>query len=319
MDPQDLRQELTQQAQGPEDFSPSAGPGLYLNVPEEAYFEHEALSRSTLATCAQQSPLHAAYMHRADDDSGSDSMDIGTALHARVLEPDTFDSRFDVAPDQCEALKADGDPCSYAAKYRHGGSWYCGTHAPEGEPDDIEVLKSSHFYTVQGMHSALKSDPDARPVLYQLPGIEEATIVFRDDQTGLKVKARPDRIACLPGRRVSIIDIKTTRSAHPADFRRSYSKFGYWLQPAVYSAAVNRAGVDVDVVDFVFTCVEKKPPYAVQCYRPAANDDDGARRRLAGLLSSMSDALEGDAPGYRSGVAEIAMKRYEKDRLGISA
>ena len=323
MTPTDTRQELLDIAQTADSFSPDAGPGLYLNVDEQAYFAHEGISRSTLATCARKSPLHAAYEMQSEDDQGSKSMSLGSALHARVLEPDTFDDRFDVAPDECSATLNSGDPCTYSAKHRHSGEWFCGRHAPDGEPDDIEVLKSDHFYSVQGMQEQLKRDPDARQLLYHLPGIAEATVIYRDDETGLLCKARPDRIACLPDEQVSIVDLKSTKSAHPSDFRRSYSRYGYWLQPAHYCVAVGRLPAPVEVVDFVFVCVESSRPYAVQCYRPASGDDTGARRRLAGLLEEMKDALEGDPTGYtpdgQSGVVELHMKRYEKDRLGISA
>lgn len=323
MDPQDTRQELLSTARAAEDFSPDAAPGLYLNVDEQAYFDHEGISRSTLAEQARQSPLHAVYKMQEDQDQSTDSTSLGTALHTRVLEPELFDERYDVAPDECEATLGSGDPCTYSAKYRHGGAWYCGTHAPDSDPDDIEVLKSDHFYSVQGMHERLKADDDARPLLYQLPGLAEATVIFEDDETGLLLKARPDRIVCLPGGRVSLVDLKSTKSAHPSDFRRSYARYGYWLQPAHYRAAVTRACPSVEVVDFVFVCVESSRPYAVQCYRPAANDENGASRRLAGLLNELQDALEGEAGGYtpngQSGIAELSMKRYEKDRLDISA
>jgi len=318
MDPQEVRSELLGVARGPEAFGPDAGPGLYMDVPAEAYHSHPAISRSILAEAARKSPLHGLYSWRAEEEeSSSDAMDLGTAAHAKVLEPDLFGSRFDVAPEECSATLGSGDPCTYSAKYRHGGEWYCGTHAPDGEPDDIEVLKSSHYYTVEGMDAALREDPDAAPLLYQLPGLAEATILFDDPETGLRCKARPDRIICLPNEGVALVDLKTTKSAHPQDFRRKYARNGYWLQPAFYSAAVGSLGV-ASVRDFVFACVESQRPYAVQCYRPSSNDLAGARRRMGGLLDEMESAL--DTPrGYADGVKELSMKRYQKDRLSISA
>jgi len=328
MEPQEVQSELIAAARNADEwglghegdaFGPGADPGLYLGVPAEAYHSHPAISRSILAEAARKSPLHALYSWGAEeDDNSSDAMDLGTAAHAKVLEPERFEDRFDVAPDECSATLGSGDPCTYSAKYRHGGEWYCGTHAPDGEPDDVEVLKSSHYYTVEGMDAALREDPDAAPLLYGLPGVEEATILFEDPETGILCKARPDRIACLPNRHVALVDLKTTKSAHPQDFRRKYGRNGYWLQPAFYSAAVDSLGVDAQVRDFVFACVESQRPYAVQCYRPSPNDLSGARRRMGGLLDEMEDAL--DSPrGYADGVKELSLKRYQKDRLSISA
>jgi hypothetical protein len=167
------------------------------------------------------------------------------------------------------------------------------------------------------MDAALREDPDAAPLLYQLPGLAEATILFEDPDTGILCKARPDRIICLPNEGVALVDLKTTKSAHPQDFRRKYARNGYWLQPAFYSAAVGSLSV-ASVRDFVFACVESQRPYAVQCYRPSSNDLAGARRRMGGLLDEMEEAL--DTPrGYADGVKELSMKRYQKDRLSISA
>ena len=318
MTPQETKQRLLDAARD-EPFGPNAGPGLYLDVPEEKYHAHHAISRSILAEAARKSPLHAVHSLQSTEEESSDAMDLGTAVHARVLEPDIFGSRYDVAPDQCEATKADGDQCSYSPSYRYGGGWYCGTHAPDEEPDDIEVLKSKHYHAAEGMAQALQADQDTSTLLYELPGLEEVTVLFGDPKTGLQLRARLDRVACLPDGRVAIVDLKTTRSAHPQDFRHKIARNGYWLQPAFYGSAVRSLDLGLEVADFVFAVVESSAPYAVQGYRPSDNDRRGAERRMGSLVNEMADALDNGSPGYREGVTSLEMKRYEKDRLQISA
>jgi len=298
-------------------FGPDAEAGVYLGVPEQEYHDHPALSRSILAEAAQKSPAHALYEWHSDEEESSDAASLGTALHSRVLEPESFDARYDVAADQCEATKGDGDRCTYSAKQRHDGDWFCGTHAPNDEPDDIEVLKADDYEAVQGMTSALHEGPDTSPLLFGMDGASEVTILFDDPVSGIRCKARPDRVVPLSDGSVTIVDLKSTRSAHPDDFKRKISSYGYWLQPPFYTLALEQAGVEVR--DFVFAVVESSAPYATACYRPSETIQTVARTRCGELIEKIADAKKiGYAKSYTDGVEEIGMKRYAKRRLGLS-
>jgi len=303
------------------DFGPDSDPGVYVGVPEQAYHDHPALSRSVLAEAARMSPMHARHKWKGGgDDVSSDAASLGTALHSRVLTPPLFEERYDVAAEQCEATKGDGDRCSYSAKVRHDGTWYCGTHAPDGEPDDIEVLKADTEDDVESMAEALEADPDAAPLLFELPGLPEVTILWEDEATGLMCKARPDRIVGLPDG-VAIVDLKSTRSAHPEDFRRKMSKYGYWLQPPFYTLGIRQASeADVNVKDFVFATVESSEPYATQCFRPHPKEQQAVRKRMCQLIDRIAQCESEDRwPSYSDGIDKLGLKRYEKERLGIDA
>jgi len=306
----------TPQLKSPDRFGPNAGPGLYADVPEQEYHDHPALSRSILAEAARYSPMHAHHKWQSDEEGSSDAASLGTALHARVLEPSVFESKYDVAADQCEATKGDGDQCSYSAKYRHDGTWYCGTHAPDGEPDDIEVLKADHAEAVSAMAEALEGDPDTSRLLFGLPGHSEVTILFDDPGTGIRCRARIDRIVELHDG-VALVDVKSTRSAHPSDFQRKMGKYGYWLQYPFYTLAAQETGLKVR--DFVYACVESEPPYAVQCYRPHPQDKQVMQRRCGELISTVAEAEEGGQyGGYADGIKRLSLKSYQKKRLGIT-
>jgi len=146
------------------------------------------------------------------------------------------------------------------------------------------------------------------------------TILWEDEATGLMCKARPDRIVGLPDG-VAIVDLKSTRSAHPEDFRRKMSKYGYWLQPPFYTLALQQASErEVPVRDFVFACVESSEPYATQCFRPHPKEKQAVRTRCCELIDEIAECDDaGIWPSYRSGVAQLGIKRYEKERLGINA
>ncbi len=82
-------------------------PGIYTNVPAEEYFGWEAMNRSTLEHAGRSMlHLHAAMTTPAES---SDAMDLGTALHCAVLEPDAFSRRYVVAPKVDRADRTVGD------------------------------------------------------------------------------------------------------------------------------------------------------------------------------------------------------------------
>lgn len=302
----------------PEDFTSDALLGVYRDVPEEEYHSHPSLSRSVLAECARYSPIHARHKLEEGSESTSTSVTRGMALHRRVLQPSTYEDTYDVAPDECEATLASGDPCTYSPSYRHNGTWYCGTHAPDSEEDDIEVLSSDVHEDVKGMSEALKQDPDTRSILHNTDGWSELTVLFAHEPTGIPCKARLDYVFEVGSSEVAIVDLKSASSAHPDDFRRKMSRYGYWMQPPFYSMALEMA-TGVSVSDFLFACVESEKPYATQCYRMHPEEYDQALKRTHDLIHKMEDAIHNEEwDSYYDGVMPIGMKSYEKDRLGIN-
>ena len=298
-------------------FGPDAEDGIYLGVPEAEYHNHPALSRSVLAKAARYSPAHAYYDWKEDDEEYStDATSLGRAVHSYVLTPGVFEEEYGVTPESCEGTYNSGDPCTASPKNRYDGTWYCGRHNPDQEPDEIEGLSPSKYEKIEGMTGALQRDPDTIMLLFEGSGLTEVTILWTDEVTGLQCKARLDRVVEINGS-LHVVDLKTTRSAHPDDFRRSISKYGYWLQPVFYPHGL-RELVDMPVRSFVFACVESDKPFVVQCFQLADETRKAAARRLSSLMSSMQQAVEeGVREGYHDGVAPIDMKRYEKERLEL--
>jgi hypothetical protein len=307
-----------------EEFGADAPDGIYRGVPAAEYLNHPALSRSVVAEGARYSAEHARHKWKNSEpvDASSKATELGTALHTRILEPEVFASEYDVAPEVCSSTFKSGDPCTYSAKHRVAGKWYCGRHVPDGPTDDIYTLKASDMEKIEGMESSIRSNEEGSLLLDQQDGLNELVVLWTDEVTGVRCKARLDRlvdVTTTQDRRpnAALVDIKTARSAHPDDFRRSIAQYGYWAQPTFYGMGLDHCS-DINVKDFVFIVVESSPPHTVACYRLGAWTQSAARARVNELLDEIADSIESDHwRTYGEGVQPIGMKRYELERLGL--
>jgi hypothetical protein len=99
----------------------------------------------------------------------------------------------------------------------------------------------------------------------------QKTFVWTDDETGLKCKCRPDIVHCKAG---IIVDIKTTDSARPDDFKRQCASLEYPLQAIMQIEGAIKSGAMAEVDEYYWLVVEKKSPFSSQLYRLQASDRD---------------------------------------------
>ena len=250
------------------------------------YHRHSAVSKSHLDQIAK-SPLHywARYLdpNRVTPEP-TPAMAIGSAVHTHVLELDQWDARYVTAPEginrRTNAGKAEWEAFEVASTGR-------------------TVLAKADAELVMRMGHAVFAHP-AAAMLLAMPGKAETTHMWTDQATGLRCKCRPD---WLTDDGSLIVDLKTTEDASPAGFRKSIANFRYFLQASWYLDGLEQAtGKRPD--QFIFICVEKKPPFACAVYaadaemiqigaEAAARDLDVlATCRAAGAWPSYSDQIE---------------------------
>jgi hypothetical protein len=238
-------------------------PGVYENIPASDYHRWPAASSSILETAFTKSWLHARKQMLANKQTPS--MLLGDATHAAVLQPALFDDRF-VAADQCSGSKRDGQRCSYGGSVRIGGRWYCGTHAPDREPDaGFICLSSEQMAKVEAMRREVQKHEYAAELLAQADRIE-LSFVWDQQVDGasapVRCKGRADAIVL--GVR-TCWDLKTTTSAKADDFERSIWEFAYFIQAAMYLDGLRANGIDLD--RFAFLTVESDDPHAVGVHK----------------------------------------------------
>jgi hypothetical protein len=209
------------------------------------YHELPAISKSHLDQI-NRSPLH--YWSRYVDPNRQPmqptaAMELGTAVHMAVLEPELFLETYATAPGLSKTTKAGKE------------AW------AEAEASGKKLLKPDELDQIDCMHQALLSHPGARKAL-KSQGQAEQSFITKDPGTDLEIKCRPDYLTDSG----LVIDLKTTTDASLDAFSKSTANFRYYVQAAWYLHVLEVA-TGQRPKGFVFLAVEKTAPYAVQVFK----------------------------------------------------
>jgi exodeoxyribonuclease VIII len=280
---EELRQRKTNVREVAVKFCPQTqDEGVSLSNAE--YHAHPAVSKSGLDQ-VRRSPLH--FWNRYLDpnrviEPPTPAMVLGSALHARVLEPHLYADEYIVAPEGIDRRTKEG-------KLRWADF--------EAEAGGKTVLKAEDAAQIEGMARSVQRHPAARAIL-RLPGKCEQSYFWTDETSGEKCKCRPDWHS---DNKQLIADVKTTEDASPRGFIRSVMKYRYYVQAAFYSQGIGAE-------QFVFIAVEKKSPFAVAVYAtPLELIERGLRESSEDLLTIAKCRAEGRWPGYGDEIQKLVV------------
>lgn len=218
--------------------------GIIIETNAEYHGYKEAISKSSLSRMS----VCPRFFKWCEDNpqKKSDELLEGSAFHKIVLEPETFDEEYVVAPHFDRRTKV--------GKQEYAD--FCKMVEETGK----EVLTDEQYKMICGMRDSVLANPYSAKLI---KGNIEQSMYFNDDMTGVACKIRPDVWREVTDG-IVIIDLKSTRSAIPTDFARDVVKFHYDLQAYMYSYGISKTfDVPMDKISFVFIAVEKKPPYLV--------------------------------------------------------
>jgi hypothetical protein len=250
-------------------------------MPADEYHRIQALSASGLKEL-RKSPAHFwSWLHNPP--KSSDALTFGTAFHCALLEPAKF------AETYCTAPRFDGRTKEgKAAK----AEW-------EATHQGYTPLDSGDMHTIRGMQKSLLQHTIAGPMLFG--GRSEVSVFGSDEETGVAMKARIDRLTD-----DLIIDIKTTDDASVRGFGRSVFTFGYDIQAAHYMEMTGRNR-------FVFMAVEKVEPFAVALYELDSQVIEAAKIERRERIKLYASCLEMDFwPAYRAEIQTISLPTWAK-------
>jgi hypothetical protein len=217
-------------------------PGIH-SITNEQYHQSEGISRSVLWTF-KELPQKYWYQYLSGDyerPKESEAYLIGNLVHTALLEPHLMGEQYYEMPKVNRTTKQ-GKLDYEAAMAESGGRTLV------NEPQMRQGLD---------MVSSLISEQLVTDVI---SGAQfEKSIYWRDQETGIMCKCRPDIWNDpLCG------DLKTTDDASPRGFQLSAVKYGYFLQAAMLYEGLKSIGMPFE--KFLFICVEKKKPYPVGMY-----------------------------------------------------
>ena len=301
-----LREHLTAEPPG------LPGPGVYENVPDREYHSWPYCSQSRLWKMHVTSPGHMREEMENPTDPTEDQI-LGWAIHDAVLLPELFEERYTVAG-QCEARKKDRERCTNPGKVCHDGHWYCLTkgHDPGGIPDVLDVLSEKNHEISLNVRSSVMSKTAAEVLLRGER--KELSIVFDDEETGVRCKARIDCFNEIMG---AAPDLKSTRDASKPGFMRAIAKYGYYIQAPFYLRALYSVGLVAHF--FSFIACEKKAPWGgknVQVFNLHGEAIDGGLKVLRPLLKQWKECEEsGEWPGHSDKVVDITLPPWEWKKI----
>lgn len=254
-------------------------------MPAETYHAHkDCVSQSHIAAL-ERSPAHYRALLTAPRRPPLPSQRLGTALHARLLEPTRY-ARDYVVWEGC----------------RRGKSWEAFEKAQAGK----EILTAAESAAVQGMARAVLSYADVPLADVLRDGRSELTLFWSDSLTAVRCKARLD--SYLDG---LILDLKTTDDARPAAFEANAARLGYDVQAAHYLEAVRQCFGPAVAPRFAFIAVETEPPHGVWVHLAGAEFITRGQKRIAQALGTLRQCrASGVWPGYAAAVSELGLPRW---------
>lgn len=251
------------------DDRPSFAPGIYTDISNEDYHASHGISNSGLGL-VDRSPAHFKYPKERDS---TRHMEIGSAIHCAILEPDRFDDEYKVV--ECDVRTS--------SLYKAACKEY---------PSEL-VLTSPESANVLGMQKSVYANRAARSILLS-PSRKELSVYAIDPETGLLVKCRFDLLTD----DLAAMDIKKTQDARAEAFSRSIYNYGYHRQAAFY-IDVYKWATGHDIREWKFLAMEENSPYACKVYTLDPEAIEIGRIEYRAALNQYAECVEsGEWPAY---------------------
>ncbi|EFT6553689.1 exonuclease VIII, partial [Salmonella enterica subsp. enterica serovar Lubbock] len=167
-------------------------PGIYYDIPNEAYHAGPGVSKSQLDDIADTPAIYLWRKNAPVDTEKTKTLDTGTAFHCRILEPEEFSKRFIIAPEFNRRTSA--------------GKEEEKTFLEECARTGRTVLTAEEGRKIELMYQSVMALPLGQ-WLVESAGYAESSVYWEDPETGILCRCRPDKI--IPEFHW-IMDVKTT-------------------------------------------------------------------------------------------------------------
>lgn len=285
------------------DGKPISKNGIY-DMTLEQYHSHNcagpSISSSGLRTIEDESPAHYwfdSYLNpqREIDDEQKPHFSFGSAAHTLLLGEEGFRDAYIVRPTQWSDWR------TAAAK--------------EWRDEQVRlgrtVLTPIDINAVRGMARAMARDPIVQAGLFN--GLTEKSLIWKDEETGIWLKARPDTISADAA---TLVDLKTIAKADRHSCETHIWTFGYHMQLALAGMGMEavldrKIGNDGHIICFV----EKAAPWCVNIKVVDAEAIMWGRMLCRRALRLFADCWEKkEWPGYADSGSNISLPKWLNDR-----
>lgn len=280
------------------DGKPISKPGCYSGLPLEDYHRGDlcvgpSVSSSGLRKIFNESPADYWCESPLNPDrieqTDKRAFMLGRATHHLMLGEPFFAKLFCIQPDEYTHPK-DG------VKPWHNGAALCKEWAAAQKAAGRTILLPSEVEAIKGMAISLGQHPMVKAGI--LTGAIERSIIWRDKETGIWLKCRPDVIPTDSG---NFADLKTTTSVQYLDLIYALRDWGYHQQGALVREGCKEV-LGFAMEDFTLVFVQKKPPYSVRDVRLKDSDMDRGHLQNRAALRTLWRCLKNNEwPGPGAG------------------
>ena len=220
---------------------------------------------------------HFKYFLDNPEDKDTPALQFGRSYHKYCLEPYDFSNEFVVAPNIDKRTKKGKEEY---AKFL-------------SEAEGKEVISQETMDTLEPMRTALYATPFVKKLIY---GKHEESFFWKDEETGVECKCRPDSYGEISGQPICV-DLKTCQCAETEKFMRDAIKLNYDIQAAHYCDGL-KANTGKEFL-FVFIAQEKKPPYLCNVLQADEFFMKSGRDVRNSLLETYCECVKkNEYPGY---------------------
>jgi hypothetical protein len=281
-------------------------PGCYVGLPIDRYHgqpcEGPSISSSGLRTIWSQSPAHFYSDSSLNPDRAppkdNPAFNVGRLAHKLLIEGrDGLEREFAIRPDVWSDWRTKEARVWRDAQLLAGKT----------------VVTEEDLAAVTGMAGSLGRHPLVKAGI--LDGRVERSLIWKDEETGVWLKARPDVIPNASG---LVADLKTTTSVRTEALERSLGDYGYHVQAALVGMGL-KATLGVDMEEFALVWVEKADPWCVRVTTLTGADIERGAMQVRASLRIFARCLEtGRWPGPggdRQDAEYLALPAYAAKRI----
>ena len=294
------------------DGEPIKIPGWYSGIPIERYHSPKlcdgpAVSSTDLRTCYHKSPAHMFARWAENEDREQHEMTraqtLGAAAHHLLLGEDGFKLKFVAQPEQYRDKKtAEWKPWTYQATV-------CKDWREKQVSAGRIIVTVKELKAIVQMAKSLTLEPLVKEGL--LSGHIECSGFFKDKQTGLWIKVRPD-VVPMGG---EFVDLKTASEVTTPALMYSVRSYGYNMQAALIWEACE--ALDQPFESFMLLFIETSAPFCARVV-PMPDEDMGLGReqnRLA-IRKVKASIDAGHWPGPGEGdLTSLGLSKDERVRI----
>jgi hypothetical protein len=273
-----------------------AEPGVY-DLPASAYHRDPVAGGSLSSTGARRilppaCPAMFKYW-REHPQPPKNAFDLGHAVHSDVLDAGE------------PIVVIDADDYKKQATRQAREEAYATGKVPL-LPHELEQTKAAA--------DAIRDHPVAGP-LFARAGPAEQVLVWRDRLTGVMCRAMLDKQ--IPGQRLIVADLKTTKSAEPTSVAKSVDNYGYHQQGAFYLDGIRTLGLHGDTEPaFVLVFVEINPPHLITVVQLDPNALMWGDRLNRKAISTYHRCVTTNQwPAYTDGVVSVDLPMWTTRHL----